>query len=255
MRYLVTPNFSKKIADQSNDTIALISAFIKKIEASDKNDILTQGIDGVFPQLITSDILVFKFKAQNLKIYATFGRYSEGDYLLLLDFTIQRKAPSSYKALSFKNPRTNNLYNPRLNSTINPHLNSTINPRLNSTINPHLNSTINPRLNSMINYRLNSTINPRLNSAINPRLNAAFSGPFIYSQDLNQEGFIVRANADVELIFDNILEFKGLAIRANKNVSVLFNEDNDWIGHLVSANEEVRLRYDQNNDWIGIIID
>ena len=270
MRYFVTPDFSNKIKNQPPDITQSLSLLIKRIEQSDKSTLIQNGFDGNPPLLLENDFLVFGIQGQDFRVYTTFGSDSEGEYLLLLDFTVQKKTPTTYSFPTLKDPKTNSIYNPRLNSMINPKLNSMINPRLNSMINPKLNSIINPRLNSMINPKLNSminprlnsminpklnsVINPRLNSMINPRLNTAYSGPFVYSEGLDKEGYVVKANDNLELIFNLNNDFAALCVKANENVFVLFDDNNEWIGFLVKAVKDVRLRFDLNNDWSGLII-
>ena len=238
MRYFVTPDFSNKIKNQPPDITQSLSLLIKRIEQSDKSTLIQNGFDGNPPLLLENDFLVFGIQGQDFRVYTTFGSDSEGEYLLLLDFTVQKKTPTTYSFPTLKDPKTNSIYNPRLNSMINPKLNSMINPRLNSMINPKLNSMINPRLNSMIN----------------PRLNTAYSGPFVYSEGLDKEGYVVKANDNLELIFNLNNDFAALCVKANENVFVLFDDNNEWIGFLVKAVKDVRLRFDLNNDWSGLII-
>ena len=254
MRYFVTPNFSSKVTRQPAEILHLVSTTLQIIELRDKAKLLSEGLFGVPPQALENNIFVFSSQSQDFRIYATFGNDPDGEYLLLLDFTLQRKIPSVNMDARYRNPKMNQTYNPSLNPTINPTLNPTINPRLNPTINPTLNPTINPRLNPTINPRLNPTINPRLNPTINPRLNPAYSGPFIYSCELQQEGFIVRANDNVELIFDLNNEFTAICIRTNQGVFALFDTNNEWVGFLVTANDEVRLKFNLANEWTGIVV-
>ena len=215
MRYFVTPDFSKKMTGQPSEITDLLSSFINKIASTTKDVLIKEGLDHVPPSILQNDIFVFNIEGQELRVYATFGTDSEGqEYILLLDFTVQRKVTPPYPNFSIKNPRIHGMYNPKVNSLI----------------------------------------NPKVNSLINPRVNTAYSGPFVYTLDLRQEGFIVKANDNVELIFSFENDFIGLCIKANDNVYVFFDEKNEWIGFLVKATEEVRLRFNLDNDWTGLIV-
>jgi hypothetical protein len=270
MRYFIAPDFGKKIAGQSTEILQLVSSAIRTISASSKQDLLKHGLFNVPPLILENNIIVFSSKSQDFGIYLTFGNDQNGEYALLLDFTLRRKTPSVSLTPTYRNPRTNSAYNPNFNSAINPTFNSainptfnsainptfnsSINPTFNSAINPTFNSSINPTFNSAINPTFNSSINPNLNSTINPRLNSAYSGPFIYSLQLQQEGFMVRANDNVELIFNPNNQFMAICIKANQEVFVLFDTKNKWTGFLVTANSEVRLIFDLTNKWTGLVV-
>jgi hypothetical protein len=270
MRYFVTPNFSKKAASLQSEILQSASLALQTIKLSDKSKLMSEGLFGMPPWSLGKDIFVFSSKSQDISIYVTFGNDENGEYLLLLDLTLRRKTPYMNIVSTYKNPKTNAAYNPELNSKINPNWNSSINPRWNSSINPNWNSSINPnwnssinpnwnssinpRWNSSINPRWNSSINPDWNSSINPRWNSAYSGPFVYSCDLKQKGFVVRANDSVELIFDLNSSLTSICVKANEKVSVIFDTSNKWIGFLVAANDEVRLRFNLDNEWIGVVV-
>ena len=120
---------------------------------------------------------------------------------------------------------------------------------------PRVNSALNPRVNSALNPRVNSALNPRVNNAINPRVNSSYGGPYIYSLDLIQEGFVVRTNEVVELRFNLGGDFIGIIVHVGgANVSVMFDENNIWTGYLVKANEDVSLKFDEQGNWNGLIV-
>lgn len=130
------------------------------------------------------------------------------------------------------NPRINSAINPLINSRLNPVLNAAINPVLNAVINPALNAAINPAFNAAINPVLNSAINPALNSAINPVLNAAInpnltmniSGEYMFDWNtLSPVGIVVRATDIVKVLFASNLKWCGFVVKANSEVSVWFD--------------------------------
>ena len=222
MRYFVTPNLSNKVVGQPAETIQLMSSAIRIIELSDKTKLMSEGLFGIPPLALENDIFMFFSQTKDFCIYATFGNDQNGEYILLLDFTLHQKDPSVSIVPTYRNPCINSMYNPKFNSAINP--------------------------------KFNSAINPRFNSAINPRWNSSYGGPFIYSRELQQEAFIVRANDTVELIFNLENEFTSICVKANQEVFDLFDITNEWIGFLVTSNNEVRLRFDLHNEWTGIVV-
>lgn len=266
MRYFASPQFTAKLNPLGLQDRSRVSEFLQRIVSSQKGDLLQTNIESV--KLLESEIYVANLGS--VSVYFTFGNDNGEEYVLLLDATAHQpyrrsasffaaKDPRTNSALNPKlnsalNPRRNSRLNPRLNSAINPRLNSRINPRLNSSINPRLNSSLNYRLNSSINPRLNSSLNPRLNSSINPRINSAFGGPYLYSDSLQQEGYLVRVNNMIELVFDMQGSHSGQLVTADEQVQVQFDRDNNWIGYTVHATEDVRLRYDRSGSWIGIIV-
>lgn len=267
MRFLVTPEFNAKLAALSPGDLQHVAAFVKAVgAAADKAQLLEAN---AFETSLLGES-IYTSKLGQTRIYFTFGNDPEDEYVLLLDATTKQPIKLSGQLFATKDPRTNSALNPALNSSINPNLNSSLNPRFNSSINPAFNSTINPRFNSSINPRFNSSLNPRFNSSINPRFNSslnprfntsinprmnlAFGGPYLYNAKLAQEGYIVRANDKVDLVFDLSGEHVGELVRANDKVRVQFNADNEWEGYVVRANDDVALRYNVNGDWIGLVV-
>ncbi len=267
MRYLVTPDFSSKLTALTPDDLKQVAAFLKDVESSNKLQLLEGQRHGIKP--LGGDVFVLRLGRQT-RLYFTFGNDAEGEYVLLLDATTEQGRDASRDLFATKDPRINSLYNPGFNSAINPLFNlainplfnsainplfnSAINPLFNSAINPLFNSAINPLFNSAINPLFNSAINPLFNSAINPQMNRAFGGPYLYSTNLQQEGYVVRADDHVELLFDLSGNRLGELVRADNEVRVQFNSDNEWEGYVVQANEDVSLRYDLSGTWTGLVV-
>jgi len=267
MRYFASPQFSAKLSPLSLQDRSRVSEFLGRIDTNQKQEMLRSDIESV--KLLEGDIYVANLGS--VSIYFTFGNDSnKEEYVLLLDATAQQTSRRSAAFFAAKDPRTNSALNPNINSALNPMLNSQLNPRINSAINPVLNSrlnprlnaSINPRLNSSLNYRLNASINPalnpslnpRFNSSINPRINSAFGGPYLYTNSLVQDGYIVRVDEMLELVFDISGSHSGQLVTVNEWVQVQFDRNNDWIGYTVRATEDVRIQYDQSGNWIGMIV-
>ena len=264
MRILITPEFKQKVTSLSPKASAALAVTLKYFEKLSKEQIINEKSVLRLP----NDIYIVR--AQDARIYFFFSSDVQGEFVMLLDLTEAQWEPVAKKFFAAKDPRLNSALNPKFNSAINPRFNSTINPRFNSTINPKINSminpkfnsminpkfnsTINPKFNSMINPRFNSTINPRYNSLINPRLNSTFGGPFVYSLELNQEGYLVRVNDQISLIFNMVGEFVGHIVSHDSGVSMLFNTDNNWIGYLVPTGQDPLLKFDVENNWVGIVV-
>ncbi len=257
MRYLGTPTFTEKLKALASDprTLTQVSGLLQRVEAAEKSELLSSAA----LTLLANEIYVLR--SGEIRVFCSFGTDVEGEYLLLLDIAEAGHAPSrAFRTIkdprtnSVYNPRTNSSINPRVNSSLNPRINTSLNPRINSSLNPRINSSLNPRINSSINPRINSSINPRINSSLNPRINRSFGGPFLYSLDLNQEGFLIRANDTVSLFFDGALSFTGFGVKNGIGGYTLFDSTNEWIGQLVPDKQGGFLRFDTNNDWVGIVV-
>jgi hypothetical protein len=234
MRFLVSPQFSKKLIALNPVDRERVSAFLRIVEASDKTQLLRNR--SFAATLLGKDVYVAK--SGNTGLYFTLGNDAEGDYVLLLDATTEQTISRSGSLFATKDPRTNSSLNPAVNSALNPRFNSRLNPRFNSSINP----------------LFNSTLNPRFNSSINPRMNTAFGGPYMYSTDLQQEGYVVRANDDVDLLFDLSGNHIGELVRVNDGMKLQFDTVSEWNGYLIQANDDVALRYTPDGEWIGVVV-
>lgn len=269
MRYFVTKEFNEKIKALNEEQLTELSILLKSVESSDKGKLLSKMSYNIHS--LPNDIYVMR--AKNSRMYFSFGEDDDGEYMLLLDFSaLSTSYSKSSQVFATKNPRTNMSLNPRSNMSINPRSNMSlnprsnmsINPRSNMSINPRSNMSINPRSNMSINYRSNMSINPRSNMSlnprsnmsINPRSNVSFGGPFIYSLDLEQKGFLVRANKKVTLLFDMSSEFIGVGVRhQHTGIILLFDTDNNWTGFLVPTKQEgLYLHFDTDNNWQGQVV-
>ncbi len=266
MKLLVSPEFSAKLSALSPSDVQQVAAFLQTVAANDKTALL----EGKSHQAKLLGDGVYVLKIGQMRLYFTFGNDTEGEYVLILDATTEQAKTGSRELFATKNPKTNTALNPAFNTTINPKYNTTLNPRYNTTINPKYNTTLNPRYNTTINPKYNTTLNPRYNTTINPRyntrlnpryntsinpqMNCAFGGPYLYGADLQQEAYLVRANDNVELVFDLSGNHLGQLVRVNDNVRAQFNANNEWEGYIVRANNDVSLRYDADGDWIGLVV-
>jgi hypothetical protein len=114
---------------------------------------------------------------------------------------------------------------------------------------------IDPNRNMMIDPRRNMMIDPNRNMMIDPRRNRSYGGPFVYDQHLNQEGFVVRANDEVSLIFDSQrAKFTGFIVQKGSNGANIFDPRGRWIGFFVSAGDDVLLKFDPSGQWTGLVV-
>ena len=268
MRYIVAPEFSSKLSTLTPDGITAISAIVKYIESNTKEAILG-GEAGIEVRDLGKQI--YNIKYLDYRMYITFGSDEEGEYILLLDMAQETTKTASHRQyFSVKDPRSNTMLNPNSNMTIDPRRNMTIDPSRNMTIDPNRNMMIDPRRNMMIDPnrnmmidphrnmmidpRRNMMIDPNRNTMIDPRRNRFYGGPYSYSTDLNQTGFLVRANEKVTLFFDmsaNFIEFGVVTDQGNTNI---FDINRSWVGFLVNTDKEVQLRFDTRNRWLGFIV-
>ena len=260
MRYLVSPEFTAKFAALAPTDIDRIARFLKLIETSDRQELINSNAAGI---TLLGDS-VYLAKLGSTRLYLTFSQDNEGEYLLLLDATVEfsQDQGGAQTLFAVNNPRTNTALNPKFNTAINPKFNTAINPKFNTAINPkfntainpRFNTAINPRFNTAINPRFNSSLNPRFNSSINPRLNRAFGGPYLYSLELEQKGYLVRANDLVDLLFDAKGNHIGQLVRTDQQVQAEFDEKGVWVGYMVRANASVALQFTVEGNWSGMLI-
>src|SRR5690554_1498035 len=270
MRFLVTPTFTEKMASIPSDGISDISHVLNLIKEVDKNDLIN-GSCGLEVRVLDSDILIIRRK--KYRIYASIGSDENGEYILLLDVVFDGgESLSQSRFFATKDPRTNSMLDPNRNMTIDPRRNMTIDPNRNMTIDPNRNMAIDPRRNMTNDPRRNMTIDPNRNMTIDPRRimtidpnrnmtidprrNRFYGGPYLYSQALEQEGFIVRANDQISLIFDQSVRFKNFIVyckNGSKNGNV-FDLSGSWVGFVVPTQSDVLLRFDTAGQWKGIIV-
>lgn len=268
MRYLVTPEFNNKLSSLAPEGLATISAIVKFIENNDKDSIIA-GTSNFDIRSLGEEIYAIKY--DNHRVYVSFGTDEKGEYLLLLDVALETTTAKPYQDFfTTKNPRSNRLLDPnsnqlidprrnmmvdpRRNMMIDPHRNMLIDPRRNMMIDPRRNMMIDPRRNMMIDPRRNMMIDPRRNMMIDPRRNRYYDGPHVYTTNLEQIGFVVRANESVMLIFDMSARFIEFSVKTEQGNMNIFDTDNNWIGFLVPTERKVYLKFNTNNEWIGLIV-
>jgi len=268
MRYLVTPEFNNKLTSLSQEGLSVISSITNFVRSRDKNSILV-GSKEHDVRLLGKEI--YTIKTNDYRVYVSFGSDQDGEYMLFLDIAVETAKSTSYRQFfAVKNPVSNFLLDPNRNQSIDPRRNMTIDPNRNMMIDPHRNMMIDPRRNMMIDPnrnmmidphrnmmidpRRNMMIDPNRNMMINPRRNTYYGGPYVYTTNLQQIGFLVSSNEKVTLIFDMTARFIGFGVKTEQGNVNLFNTNNEWIGFLVTANDEVRLRFDLHNNWTGIIV-
>ena len=244
MRYLVTPEFNNKLTSLSPEGLSVISSIANFVRSRDKNSILT-GSKEYDVRLLGKEI--YTIKNNDYRVYVSFGSDQDGEYMLFLDIAVETAKATPYRQFfAIKNPVSNFLLDPDRNQLIDPRRNMMIDPNRNMMIDPHRNMMTDPRRNMMID--------PNRNMMIDPRRNTYYGGPYVYTTNLQQIGFLISSNEQVTLIFDMTARFIGFGVKAEQGNVNLFNTNNEWIGFLVTANDEVRLRFDLRNEWIGIVV-
>jgi hypothetical protein len=269
MKLLVTPGFTEKLASIPKEGLAEISSIVSFVKEAEKNT-LVDGAKGFEVRQLSSEI--WSIRAGNYRAYGSIGTDEEGEYFLLLDISVEAVRTSTQSSFfAAKDPRTNPSLNPNQNMAIDPRRNMMIDPRRNMMIDPNRNMMIDPRRNMMIDPNRNMLIDPRRNMMIDPnrnmmidpnrnmmidpRRNRSYGGPFVYDQHLNQEGFVVRANDEVSLVFESQrAKFTGFIVQKDGNGANMFDPTGRWIGFLVSAGDDVLLRFDPAGQWTGLVV-
>ena len=268
MRYIVTPEFSRKLSSLSADGVVAIGSIVKFIEGNDKESFISGG-----HRIEIRDIgkEIYTIKYEEYRVYTSFGSDEEGEYLLLLDVTVETsKAASHRNYFSVNDPKSNMMLNPNSNMTIDPRRNMMVDPNRNMMIDPHRNMMIDPNRNMMIDPNRNMMIDPlrnmmidpnrnmmidpKRNTMIDPRRNKFYGGPYSYSTNLEQTGFLVRANEKVILFFDMAAKFVGFGVESEQGNMNIFDTNRSWIGYLVKTDSDVLLRFDTSNRWLGIVV-
>jgi hypothetical protein len=268
MKFLVTPTFTEKLSSLASDGLPAIAAIVDFVKNTDKTA-LARGRSDVQVRMLDGSILTLKHG--HYRIYASIGGDENEEYLLLLDVGVEQMQPMSKAAFfATKDPRKDSSLNPNINMTIDPRRNMMIDPNRNTLIDPRRNMMIDPNRNMMIDPRRNMMIDPNRNMMIDPRRNMMidpnrnmmidprrnryYGGPYLYDIHLNQEGFVVRANEKVSLLFDQSARFSGFVVGTDRENENIFDIHGSWIGFLVPTQSDVRLRFGTNGEWIGIIV-
>jgi hypothetical protein len=270
MRYLVSPEFSRKLMESSQDILADVRGALERIETRSKEELLSSK--RMIPLTLGSDL--FAYRIGNVRIFLSFSSDEEGEYALIADMAAnetpsisdevsgrlypkpdpKRDANLNPKLNSQINPKFNSQINPKFNSQINPKFNSQINPKFNSQINPKFNSQINPKFNSQISPKFNSSLNPKFNWSINARRNRSLATYFIFNLSADAQGYIVTANEHVWLVFDANAQWEKYAVRHPNDGFVVFRPDGEWIEHWESNGRHGWNVFTIDNEWTGFII-
>ncbi|WP_236207693.1 hypothetical protein [Pseudomonas tohonis] len=267
MKFLVSPDFTNKLASLDKQAIHIISEIIQEIRISDKNSLLNNQTNLAIKPL-SQDI--YLIESGDYKIYGTLGVDEESDYLLLLDIAYEaRHAKISDNFISARNPAQNANINPRSNPAvdhqrnlmidpsrnmmIDPNRNMMIDPRRNMLIDPSRNMMVDPRRNMMIDPNRNMMIDPRRNMMIDPRRNTLYGGPFIYDERLIQTDFIVKANEKIDLIFSKDVKYKGFSVATEGGNKNIFTPQNKYIEFWVPTSQDTYNRFDLRLRWLGIV--
>ncbi len=270
MRYQVTPLFARKLQSLSDkpEVLARIRVILESVETEDDKQILEDAKVAGQVSALGEDIYVIR--AGSVRVFFSVGHDDDGDFVLFLDIAEQLPKKTGMVSTSLNNPRTNQTLNPSFNQAINPNFNRSINPNFTQAINPNFNRSINPNFNQAINPNFNRSINPRFNHSINPHFNRslnpafnhtlnphfnrAYGGPFIYSDQLELEGFLVRATNTVRLLFSRDAVFLGTVLRHGANNFNIFDDNQRWMAYTINASDRVTLRFSTEGAWTGLII-
>jgi len=262
MRYYPTREFNTKLTLLETSQLSNIRSLIQWIEDKDQEIVLRNS------SLLGSEVYVIK--SDDINIYFVISSDKEGDYLLLLDIAFLSKRVMQEEFIAAKDPRKNRSLNPAFNRginpaynrsinpaynrSINPAYNRSINPAYNRSINPAYNRSINPAYNRSINPAYNHSINPAYNHSINPAYNRGFGGPFIYSKDLEQIGYVIQAKDQVKLLFDMSSKFNRIGVQSSSDIVITFDKNNKWDGYWIPAANGIYLLYSDQGTWTGMVI-
>jgi hypothetical protein len=270
MRYIVTPQFSQKLATLPSSAFPKVKSALSRIGDLTKDQLITDP--AVFT--LAAGTGLFAYRADDVRLFLTFGTDASGEYVLVADVAgSESLEPSNLNRVvgfSPRNPKTNGLLNPKINGLINPNFNGQINPNFNGQINPNFNGQINPNFNGQINPNFNGQINPNFNGQINPNFNSSLNPRFnwsidprrssglntlfVYDLKANPTGFVVRANDQFMLIFDDNSEWKQFAVAHPNDGFVVFDRSGIWTEHWESNHHDGYNRFGLDNSWIGFAI-
>jgi hypothetical protein len=243
MKYLVTPQFSDKLATLAPVALSLVAKTIAAVTKLSLQDLETTNLPSYIVPLGEN---IYMLNADGVRIMATTTQAGEDIAILFLDIIDYSGTGHGGEGPPRRDPRRNSRANPTLNHTINPIFNHSINPIFNHNVNPIFNHSINPVFNH--------AINPIFNPSINPRRNSLYDGPFVYDRSNNMTGFTVKASDVVVLLFTLDGKADGFGVRNSVDGYTLFTAENQWVGQLVPAPDDVLLKFGKDNQWTGILV-
>jgi|SRR3989344_623376 len=119
--------------------------------------------------------------------------------------------------------------------------------------NPIFNHNINPIFNHNINPIFNHNINPIFNHNINPIFNPNFTGYYLYNTQTQQTAYLVQANDEIILMFNNDSNLQAIGIKNSINGFTIFDSSNNWIGTMIPDTQGGFIFYSQSNQQIGYV--
>jgi len=84
-------------------------------------------------------------------------------------------------------------------------------------------------------------------------MNPSFNGLYIFDLDGNNEYYIVNANDNVILIYDNNNKIQRFGIKRGKGYSIFDFSSNEYIGFLSSDGQKGYNQFDLDGNWIGYV--
>ncbi len=274
MRYLITPEFSEKLALLPSSTFPAVRQTLEIVSQAVSREALLND-----PSLLalTDGAGLFVYRIGSVRIFLSFSADAEGEYALIADVATKSRSdfgsnPATHSGIAptrrdprFEasvNPNRNNVINPNWNNAINPKWNNAINPKWNNAINPNWNNAINPKWNNSINPKWNNAINPKWNNAISPKWNwslnpvhnPSLNAQFVYDIKVNNQGFIIRANDAVSNVFDMNGEWTKFIVQHVADGFSVFDIYSNYTEHWESNGQNGYNCFTLDNLWIGFVI-
>ena len=216
MKYLPTPEFTRKVAVLGPADRQRLTVFLKHIAYMPSSKSILESSHGYLAQKITGqDVVVIR--VGRLRIFTSMGQENGEEYILLLDIA----------------NASNEMHPPR-------------DPRTNAKLNPNNNRSINPTWNR--------SLDPSWNRSLDPSWNRPFTGIFMYDSSMTPAFYLVDANEKICLMFNMDNEWQGTAIRNGKDGFLVFDRDRKWVEYMISDGQHGYLRFDRMNKWIGIAV-
>src|SRR3989338_7779985 len=99
----------------------------------------------------------------------------------------------------------------------------------------------------------NHNINPIFNHNINPIFNPNFTGYYLYNTQTQQTAYLVQANDEIILMFNNDSNLQAIGIKNSINGFTIFDSSNNWIGTMIPDTQGGFIFYSQSNQQIGYV--